>query len=86
MRYRGSEAFGWEGVYTHLQTVGGLMPCADCVERLVELQFDRYYAWLEAMDRAVVERHLFAESGGTLLDAGWNPVRLNELETISYSP
>lgn len=82
VRYRGSEVFGWEGVYTHLQTVGGLMPYADCVERLVELQFDRYYAWLEAMDRAGVERHLFAESGGNLLDTGWNPVRLNDLGTV----
>ncbi len=82
VRYRGSEVFGWEGVYTHLQPVGGLIPYADCAERLVELQFERYYAWLEAMDKAEVERHLFLESGGKLLEACWNPVRLNDLGTV----
>jgi carboxylate-amine ligase len=82
VRYRGSDTFGWEGVYTHLQAVGGLMPYAERVERLVELQFERYYAWLEAMDKAGVERHLFLESGGNLLDASWNPVRLNDLGTV----
>lgn len=80
--YRGSDTFGWEGVYKHLQPVGGLMPYADCIERLVELQFERYYAWLEAMDQAGVERHLFSESGGNFLKAGWNPVRLNTHGTV----
>jgi carboxylate-amine ligase len=82
VRYRGSQTFGWEGVYTHLQLVGGLMPYADCVQSLVELQFARYYAWLEAMDKAGVERHLFFEAEGSLLEAGWNPVRLNDLGTV----
>ncbi|NEQ22830.1 MAG: glutamate--cysteine ligase, partial [Microcoleus sp. SIO2G3] len=82
VRYRGSDTFGWDGVYTDLQSVGGLMPYADCAERLVELQFERYYAWLEAMDQAGVERHLFQESGGNLLDSSWNPVRLNDLGTV----
>ncbi len=82
IRYRGSEVFGWEGVYTHLQPVGGLMPYADCVESLVEQQFSRYYAWLEAMDKAGVERHKFWEAGGSLLRSAWNPVRLNRLGTV----
>ncbi|MEQ8756048.1 MAG: glutamate-cysteine ligase family protein [Coleofasciculus sp. G1-WW12-02] len=82
VRYRGSDRFGWEGVYTNLQSVGGLMPYADSVERLVELQFERYYAWLAAMDQAGVERNLFTEGGGNLLKAGWNPVRLNALGTV----
>jgi carboxylate-amine ligase len=82
IRYRGSEKFGWEGVYTHLQPVGGLMPYADCIESLVEQQFTRYYAWLEAMDKAGVERHLFLEAGGSLLKSAWNPVRLNRLGTV----
>lgn len=34
------------------------------------------------MDKAGVERHLFLESGGNLLDASWNPVRLNDLGTV----
>ncbi|MBV8884353.1 MAG: hypothetical protein JO235_10215, partial [Chroococcidiopsidaceae cyanobacterium CP_BM_RX_35] len=54
----------------------------DCVESLVELQFERYYAWLEAMAKAGVERHLFFEAGGSLLETGWNPVRLNDLGTV----
>ncbi|MEA5572679.1 glutamate-cysteine ligase family protein [Calothrix sp. UHCC 0171] len=82
IRYRGSEKFGWEGVYTHLQPVGGLMPYAHCVEGLVEQQFARFYAWLEAMDKAGVERHLFFDGGGSLLKSAWNPIRLNKLGTV----
>ena len=82
VHYRGSDTFGWEGVYTHLQPVGGLQPYAASAEELVELQFARYYAWLEAMDKAGVERHLFSEAGGSLLKAAWNRVRLNKLGTV----
>lgn len=82
VHYRGSDIFGWEGVYTHLQPVGGLQPYAGSSEELVELQFARYYAWLEAMDKAGVERHLFSEAGGNLLKAAWNRVRLNGLGTV----
>jgi carboxylate-amine ligase len=82
MHYRGSEYYGWEGVYTHLQAVGGLSPYASSIEKLVEQQFYRYYSWLEAMDRAGVERRLFLDSGGELLKVGWNPVRINKLGTV----
>jgi gamma-glutamyl:cysteine ligase YbdK (ATP-grasp superfamily) len=82
IRYRGSETFGWEGVYTHLQPVGGLMPYAESVEGLVEQQFARYYTWLQAMEKAGIERHLFLEAGGNLLKSAWNPVRLNKLGTV----
>ena len=82
VHYRGSDTFGWEGVYTHLQSVGGLQPYAATVEELVELQFARYYAWLEAMDKAGVERQLFLDAGGNLLKAAWNRVRLNALGTV----
>jgi gamma-glutamyl:cysteine ligase YbdK (ATP-grasp superfamily) len=82
IRYRGSETFGWEGVYTNLQPVGGLMPYADCVESLIEQQFARYYAWLQAMDKAGVDRHRFFEAGGSLLKSAWNPIRLNKLGTV----
>lgn len=82
VRYRGSDIFGWQGVYTHLQSVGGLQPYAASTEELVQLQFARYYAWLEAMDKAGVERHLFSEAGGNLLKAAWNRVRLNPIGTI----
>jgi len=48
---------------------------------LVELQFARYYTWLEAMDKAGVERHLFPEAGGSLLKAAWNR-GLNGIGTV----
>ena len=67
VRYRGSAAFGWEGVYTDLPQVGALLPYADDAEHLDSQQVDRYRAWLAAMDRAGVERQLFAEAGGDLL-------------------
>ncbi|PHM07302.1 glutamate-cysteine ligase family protein [Nostoc sp. 'Peltigera malacea cyanobiont' DB3992] len=82
IRYRGSETFGWEGVYTNLQPVGGLMPYAESVEGLVEQQFARYYAWLQAMEKAEIQPNLFKESGVSLLKSAWNPVRLNKLGTV----
>ncbi|MBE9015061.1 glutamate--cysteine ligase [Chroococcidiopsidales cyanobacterium LEGE 13417] len=82
VHYRGQNIFGWEGVYTNLQAVGGLQPYVHSVEELVELQFGRYHAWLEAMDRAGVERHLFYEAGGSMLKTAWNRVRLNKIGTI----
>lgn len=82
VHYRGSDIFGWEGVYTHLQSVGGLQPYAGSAEELVELQFARYYSWLQAMDKAGLERYLFEEAGGSLLKAAWNRVRLNGIGTV----
>ncbi|MBW4554088.1 MAG: hypothetical protein KME35_23745 [Aphanocapsa sp. GSE-SYN-MK-11-07L] len=82
VHYRGHQTFGWEGVYTHLPQVGGLRPYADSVEHLVEQQFERYYTWIAAMDRAEVEQDLFLEAGGNLLKSAWNPVRLNGHGTI----
>jgi gamma-glutamyl:cysteine ligase YbdK (ATP-grasp superfamily) len=82
VHYRGSAIFGWEGVYTDLPQVGALLPYADDAEHLIHQQFDRYKAWLTAMDRAGVERRLFAEAGGDLLRPAWNPVRLNRQGTL----
>ena len=82
VRYRGGAAFGWEGVYTDLPSVGALLPYAESIKMLVEQQFDRYGAWLAAMDRAGVERRLFVEAGGDLLRPAWNPVRLNRQGTV----
>ncbi|MGJ3246416.1 MAG: glutamate-cysteine ligase family protein [Elainellaceae cyanobacterium] len=82
VHYRGSYDFGWEGVYTHLPQAGELQPYATNVASLVRMQFARYYAWLEAMDRADVKRSLFFEAGGSLLKSAWNPVRLNALGTV----
>ena len=82
VHYRGSATFGWEEVYTDLPQVGALLPYADDAEHLVRQQFDRYRAWLAAMDRAGLGRHLFVEAGGDLLRPAWNPVRLNRQGTL----
>jgi hypothetical protein len=81
-RYRGSEAFDWEGVYRDLPEVGALQPYAQSPAHLIEQQFDRYRAWLAAMERAGVDLALFLESGGDLLRPAWNPVRLNRQGTL----
>lgn len=81
-RYRGSEAFDWNGVYRHLPEVGALMPYAESSKDLVRQQFDRYRAWLKAMARANVDLDLFVGSGGDLLRPAWNPVRLNRHGTL----
>jgi gamma-glutamyl:cysteine ligase YbdK (ATP-grasp superfamily) len=81
-RYRGSETFGWDGVYRDLPEVGALRPYAHSSAHLVEQQFDRYRAWLAAMERAGVDLGLFLESGGDLLRPAWNPVRLNRQGTL----
>lgn len=82
IHYRGSKRFGWQGVYTNLQSVGGLMPYAETVEELTQQLFDRYHSWLQAMDLAGVDRQIFIDSGGELLTAGWNPIRLNRIGTV----
>ena len=80
--YRGSPDFAPYGLYAGLQPVGGLLPYADSVGDLVARQFDRYYALLSAMDRAGVGRQLFHGTGNGLLDAAWNPVRVNAQGTV----
>jgi gamma-glutamyl:cysteine ligase YbdK (ATP-grasp superfamily) len=82
VHYRGSAMFGWEGVYRDLPQVGALLPYADDSEHLIRQQFDRYEAWLAAMDQAGVKRRYFAEAGGDLLRPAWNPVRLNRQGTL----
>jgi carboxylate-amine ligase len=82
VHYRGSADFGWKGVYTDLPQVGALLPYAADADHLARQQFDRYRAWLAAMDRASVERRLFTEAGGDLLRPAWNPVRLNRQGTL----
>ena len=82
IHYRGSKRFAWQGVYTNLQSVGGLMPYAESAEELTQQLFNRYHSWLQAMDVAGVDRQIFLDSGGELLTAGWNPVRLNAIGTV----
>jgi gamma-glutamyl:cysteine ligase YbdK (ATP-grasp superfamily) len=80
--YRGSVLFGWEGLYTNLPEVGILRPYARSVQELVQHGLTGYQAWLGAMDRAGVERRTFFETGGNVLKASWNPVRLNQHGTV----
>jgi gamma-glutamyl:cysteine ligase YbdK (ATP-grasp superfamily) len=82
IHYRGSKRFAWQGVYTNLPSVGGLMPYVETVEDLTRQLFARYHSWLQAMDRAGVDRRMFLDSGGELLTAGWNPIRLNAIGTV----
>lgn len=82
IHYRGSKSFAWEGVYTNLPSLGGLMPYASTPEDLTRQIFERYHTWLQAMDGAEVDRQIFFDSGGELLTTGWNPIRLNRLGTL----
>lgn len=80
--YRGDPWLAPYGLYGQLKEIGGLRPYAEDIPGLVELQFGRYYAWLSAMDRSGVDRRLFFEAGDSMLDAAWNPVRLNAHGTV----
>src|SRR5215212_5049316 len=80
VHYRG--ILGFEGLYADLGEVGGLSAYASRVEDLIDQQSARYRAWFAAMDLAGVERSLFAQAGGNLHRASWNPVRLSHHGTI----
>jgi gamma-glutamyl:cysteine ligase YbdK (ATP-grasp superfamily) len=80
VNYRG--ILGFDGLYANLQEVGGLGAYASRVEDLIDQQRARYRAWFSAMDLAGVERRLFAQAGGNLHRASWNPVRLSHHGTV----
>jgi gamma-glutamyl:cysteine ligase YbdK (ATP-grasp superfamily) len=80
VHYRG--ILGFEGLYADLREVGALSPYASRVEDLVDQQSAHYRAWFAAMDLAGVERRLFAQAGGNLHKASWNPVRLSPHGTV----
>ena len=80
VHYRG--ILGFDGLYAGLREVGGLSAYAGRVEDLVDQQRARYRAWFSAMDLAGVERRLFAQAGGNLHRASWNPVRLSHHGTV----
>jgi gamma-glutamyl:cysteine ligase YbdK (ATP-grasp superfamily) len=80
VHYRG--ILGFEGLFADLREVGGLSPYASRVEDLVDQQRARYRAWFAAMDLAGVECRLFAQAGGNLHRASWNPVRLSHHGTV----
>jgi gamma-glutamyl:cysteine ligase YbdK (ATP-grasp superfamily) len=80
VHYRG--ILGFDGLYANLREVGGLSAYAGRAEDLIDQQRVRYRAWFAAMDRAGVERRLFASAGGNLHRASWNPVRLSRHGTV----
>src|SRR5215203_4149010 len=80
VHYRG--ILGFDGLYADLGEVGSLSAYAGRVEDLVDQQRARYRAWFAAMDLAGVERRLFAQAGGSLHRASWNPVRLSHHGTV----
>jgi gamma-glutamyl:cysteine ligase YbdK (ATP-grasp superfamily) len=80
VHYRG--ILGFDGLYADLREVGDLSAYASRVEDLVDQQRARYRAWFAAMDLAGVERRLFAQAGGNLHRASWNPVRLSHHGTV----
>src|SRR5215218_7778259 len=80
VHYRG--ILGFDGLYANLREVGALSAYASRVEDLVDQQRARYAAWFAAMDAAGVERRLFAQAGGNLHRASWNPVRLSRHGTV----
>jgi len=80
VHYRG--ILGFDGLYADLGEVGSLSAYAGRVEDLVDQQSARYRAWFAAMDLAGVERRLFAQAGGNLHRASWNPVRLSRHGTV----
>ncbi|MGI9050860.1 MAG: glutamate-cysteine ligase family protein [Rubrobacteraceae bacterium] len=80
--YRGSETFGWEGLYTHLPLVGGLAPYAASVAELVGQRLAGHRAWLRAMARAGVDEKLFTATGGDVFKSCWGPVRINGQGTV----
>src|SRR5215208_743327 len=80
VHYRGM--LGLDGLYTNLQEVGALRTYATCVEDFIDQQDERYRAWFAAMDRAGVDRRLFASTRGNLHRASWNPIRLNYRGTV----
>ena len=82
VHYRG--ILGFEGLYMGMHEVGGLSTYASRVEDLVDQQRSRYGAWFKAMDLAGVERRLFAQAGGNLHRASWNPVRLSHHGTVEF--
>jgi len=73
---------GFEGLFADLHEVGALSAYAAHVADLVDQQSARYRAWFAAMDLAGVERRLFAQAGGNLLRASWNPIRVSHHGTI----
>ena len=80
VHYRG--VLGFEGLYTGLDEVGGLSAYASRVEGLFDQQRSRYKEWFKAMDQAGVKRRHFAQAGGNLHRASWNPVRLSHHGTV----
>lgn len=80
--YRGSEHFGWDGVYSKLPELGGLQPYAKSAAELVERQVSGYQTWQREMDLAGIGSSHLKEMSGDILDVCWRPVRVSNQGTI----
>lgn len=80
--YRGSDDFGWQGVYSGLPELGALQPYAAGPEDLVNRQLEGREAWVRAMERAGFEAGRVSEMSGSILDICWRPVRINGSGTV----
>ncbi|MBA2693653.1 MAG: hypothetical protein H0U65_14375 [Rubrobacter sp.] len=80
--YRGSEEFGWEGVYAKLPELGSLQPYATSAGDLIRRQTRGRETWREAMDSAGVGSEHLPEMSEGLLDICWRPVRLSPHGTV----
>lgn len=79
-RYRGM--LGLEGPFADLYEVVALSPYAARIEDFVDHQNERYKAWFAALDRAGIDRRLFAPARVNMHGVSWNPVRLNHHGTV----
>jgi gamma-glutamyl:cysteine ligase YbdK (ATP-grasp superfamily) len=79
-RYRGM--LGLEGPFADLYEVVALSPYAARVEDFVDYQNERYAAWYAALDRAGIDRRLFAPARINMHGVSWNPIRLNHHGTV----
>lgn len=80
--YRGSEEFGWEGVYSRLPELGSLQPYAEGAGDLVDRQTRGQQMWREAMDSAGVGSDSLPKMSDGVLDICWRPVRLSPHGTV----
>jgi carboxylate-amine ligase len=80
VHYRGM--LGSDGLHANLHEVGALSAYATRVEDFIDQEDERYGAWFAAMDKAGMDRHLFASTRADLHRASWNPVRLNYHGTV----
>ena len=80
--YRGSEEFGWDGVYSEMPELGSLQPYAEEAGDLRDRQLGGHQRWREAMDSAGVGSDSLHKMSDGIFDICWRPVRLSPHGTV----